>query len=130
MGICCSCRRTKAAKYKGSYISYTSNPKYVIKFVLLMCVFWLTSDNFLFTSSVSPLHGRSEDISIGQVIGPSLVRLSGRDSPQLEIPSIMDAISNIKMTNPIKGLVSKHRKRYMADGFNLDLTCILFIKII
>lgn len=36
------------------------------------------------------------------------------------------AISNIKMTNPIKKLVSKQRKRYTQDGFNLDLTCILY----
>lgn len=36
------------------------------------------------------------------------------------------AIPNIKMTNPIKKLVSKQRKRYTQDGFNLDLTCILY----
>lgn len=36
-----------------------------------------------------------------------------------------------KMSNPIKGLVSKRRKRYTQDGFNLDLTCILsMLKII
>lgn len=37
------------------------------------------------------------------------------------------AIPNIKMTNPIKKLVSKQRIRYTKDGFNLDLTCILLI---
>ncbi|VVC94568.1 unnamed protein product [Leptidea sinapis] len=35
-----------------------------------------------------------------------------------------NAISNIKMTNPIKNMVSKRRKRYMKDGFNLDLAYI------
>jgi hypothetical protein len=34
-----------------------------------------------------------------------------------------------KMANPIKTMVSKKRKRYTQDGFNLDLTCILFRKV-
>lgn len=36
-------------------------------------------------------------------------------------------ITNIKMTNTIRGMVSKRRKRYQMDGFNLDLACKLFV---
>lgn len=42
------------------------------------------------------------------------------------LPAMANSISNIKMTNPIKGIVSKRRIRYIKDGFNLDLACILF----
>ena len=30
------------------------------------------------------------------------------------------------MTNVIKSLVSKQKKRYTEDGYNLDLSCILY----
>ncbi|XP_072944734.1 phosphatidylinositol 3,4,5-trisphosphate 3-phosphatase and dual-specificity protein phosphatase PTEN isoform X2 [Epargyreus clarus] len=40
------------------------------------------------------------------------------------LPAMANSISNIKMTNPIKGFVSKRRKRYIKDGFNLDLAYI------
>lgn len=47
--------------------------------------------------------------------------------PRRAPPAMANSISNIKMTNPIKGIVSKRRKRYVKDGFNLDLACILFV---
>lgn len=45
-----------------------------------------------------------------------------------EVPPLVLRMANMKMANPIKGLVSKRRKRYTQDGFNLDLTCILYLQ--
>lgn len=41
------------------------------------------------------------------------------------LPMMANSMSNIKMTNPFRNIVSKRRRRYMKDGFNLDLACIL-----
>ncbi|XP_014207037.1 phosphatidylinositol 3,4,5-trisphosphate 3-phosphatase and dual-specificity protein phosphatase PTEN isoform X2 [Copidosoma floridanum] len=49
---------------------------------------------------------------------------SGTNELKQNQASMANTISNMKITNPIKGLVSKHRKRFTADGFDLDLTYI------
>ena len=56
--------------------------------------------------------------------GTELYQIGGRF--QLRQRAMANTISNMKMTNPIKGLVSKRRKRFTADGFDLDLTCKYF----
>ncbi|CAH2093242.1 unnamed protein product [Euphydryas editha] len=49
---------------------------------------------------------------------------------RVHLSAMANSISNIKMTNPIKGMVSRRRKRYVKDGFNLDLACILFVSVL
>ncbi|XP_060521197.1 phosphatidylinositol 3,4,5-trisphosphate 3-phosphatase and dual-specificity protein phosphatase PTEN isoform X2 [Cylas formicarius] len=51
-----------------------------------------------------------------------LNRQSTRTSQGEEV--MATSFSNMNLTNPIKGLVSKKRNRYKQDGFNLDLTYI------
>lgn len=59
-----------------------------------------------------------------EIVGPQLTDKNHHQKSQSS-NSVVKVISNIKMTNPIKKLVSQKRKRYTKDGFNLDLTCIL-----
>ncbi|XP_071442577.1 phosphatidylinositol 3,4,5-trisphosphate 3-phosphatase and dual-specificity protein phosphatase PTEN-like isoform X2 [Hetaerina americana] len=69
------------------------------------------------SASATPLH-----VCVEEQEEPTLGSLfEDQDSGST---SMANTISNMKMTNPIKGLVSKRRKRYTKDGFNLDLAYI------
>jgi hypothetical protein len=73
-----------------------------------------------FSASATPLH-----VCVEERRRPELGSSSKEICQYSAYIRMANTMSNMKMTNPIKGLVSKRRKRYTQDGFNLDLTCIL-----
>lgn len=116
MGVCLSCRRTKADKLRGKARGRVDGA--------LLTRASPTDKNNVVGEHPLQLRARPDDTALRQLNGAPSKVCRSCPSPR---SSLMDTISNMKMTNPIKGLVSKRRKRYTEDGYNLDLTCILFV---
>lgn len=75
-------------------------------------------------SVVTPLHVSHEPTSSSNNLNGHLPVQNHCNRPNSA--NMATSFPNMNITNPIRGLVSKKRNRYKQDGFNLDLTCILF----
>lgn len=104
MGVCFSCRKSRLNS-NHNHTNNSEKAEYI-------------------SSSATPLHvcgPVDDDHKENSTEIVSSVETNAGENPQLH-----HCQGYKKMANPIKGLVSKRRKRYTQDGFNLDLTCILF----
>lgn len=134
MGLCFSCRR------EATVLTYSTKPEQLCREIKRpLCTYvddGFSPSNAKGVSILSNNQHSSKDSGLGAsvVADKSSSLNNGQVAVKIHINSVeycrtpcrmANTISNMKMTNPIKGLISKRRRRYTKDGFNLDLTCIL-----